>query len=359
MHYRPIDNRPLEFPPLFDFDADAWEWPKPPFAWRFRDLADPKAAQPCRIEGLSGRAIEGHMSGFAAAKRTLRFRTGAAGGDVELAFTRIRRLTLTVPLQAAVVPSGVPMERVPAAAQERDYTLQTRGSLGAMTGRTAGHVEKDEGLYLFEPVEEEASLLRVFVPRCSYTASSFGESAEEVASRRWIRDRRSLLEAIDRQRSAPVMLIGHSLLALGLLTQRQLDRELARSSAEKPLGERLLAAGIISRADLGTALAHKMGYPLVDLEHFPIDPDAVRKLPQQSALRYRALPLMVDGDRLIVAVDKPSREVRLRELRALSRLRPVPVLAARVQILLALDRMSKNVWQHHMPDRIGFFESTM
>jgi hypothetical protein len=68
---------------------------------------------------------------------------------------------------------------------------------------------------------------------------------------------------------------------------------------------------------------------------------------------------MVDGDRLIVAVDKPSRESRLREIRALSNLKPVPVLASKVQILLTLDRMSKNVWQQHMPDRMNFFESTM
>jgi hypothetical protein len=360
MHSRPIDHRPLEFPSLLDLEAGAWEWPAPPFAWRYRRSTwQSEVAQPCRIEGLTGRSIDGEMSDFNGAARTLRFRPDVDTPWVAIAFTRVRRLTLTAPLHASPAESGTPLDHMPAAAQERDYQLQVAGSTGPLIGRTAGHVENPEGMFLFEPVDDEAALLRVFVPRGAYIGSAFGASAEEVAASRWIADPQSLLAAIARQRSGPVMLIGHALLALGLLTQRQLDRELARAPGEVPLGERLIAAGIISRADLRTALAHKMGYPLVDLQRFPIDHEAVRKLPQHVAQGYRAMPLMIDNDRLIVAVDKPSREVRLRELHAVSRLRPVPVLAPRVQILLALERLSKNVWMQHVPERMGYFDSTL
>ena len=54
-----------------------------------------------------------------------------------------------------------------------------------------------------------------------------------------------------------------------------------------PLGELLVREGLITRDDLQTALARKMGYPQVDLEAFPIDVEALRKLPVAAALRLR------------------------------------------------------------------------
>ena len=51
----------------------------------------------------------------------------------------------------------------------------------------------------------------------------------------------------------------------------------------------LVAAGMIKRSDLRTALAHKMGYPLVDLTRFPVDPVAAAKLSHRLAVLYRAI----------------------------------------------------------------------
>ena len=128
-----------------------------------------------------------------------------------------------------------------------------------------------------------------------------------MAALRWIASPGALLEAIERQHRMPVPLLGDAMLALGLLTKDQLNWVLATQTGDKPLGELLVAAGIISRSDLQTALAHKMGYPLVDLKHFPIDPAAVAKLPHRVAKGYQVMPLLLDKDRLIIAVDKPSR----------------------------------------------------
>jgi len=276
-----------------------------------------------------------------------------------LPFSRIRRLTLTTPLQSVAPIGGAPVERVPAAAQERDYCLQSTGTAAPLIGRTAGHVEAAEGMYLFTPVEEEASLQRVFVPRCAYLGCEFGPSAEEVAARLWIASPAELLEAIERQQHKAVRPLGQSLLALGLVTQRQLDRALARQSDDMPLGESLVAAGSISRADLQTAIAHKMGYPLVDLTRFPIDAAAVSRLPKRFALSYRAMPLMIDKGRMIVAVDKPSRVVMLETIHAFAQLKVVPVLAPKMQILLALEGLSSNVWGHNASERLAFFDTAV
>jgi len=112
-----------------------------------------------------------------------------------------------------------------------------------MIGRTAGYVEAAAGLYLFTPIDEEAALQRVFVPRCAYSHCEFGPSAEEIAARLWIGSPAELLDAIERQERMPVLPIGQSLLALGLLTPAQLDRELAKPAGDRPLGEALVATG--------------------------------------------------------------------------------------------------------------------
>jgi hypothetical protein len=274
-------------------------------------------------------------------------------------FGRIRQLTLTAPLMPAPQLAGAPMERVPAAAQERDYRLQGKDGK-PIAGRTAGYVVSDAGLYLFTPLDEERSLQRVFVPRSAYTAAEFGPSAEEIAAERWIATREELLAAIERQQRVPVMRIGESLLNLGLVTRRQLDRALAGQRGDLPLGETLVAAGIISKSDLNTALAHKMGYPLVDLTRFPVDLEAARKLPLRQAAESMALPLMIHGVRLIVAVDRPSRIEKLHALHVFTGMKLVPVLASKGQIMLALsDLAQQDVWSHNVFARLIFAPTTI
>lgn len=354
-----MSNPGLSFPTLLDAATHQWEWPAPPFAWRHLPAPGNDVAQPCRIEIETGTAVDGEMVSFNPAARKLIFRTRADSPGVSVPFSRIRLLTLTMPLQPIKRTAEDPVERVPAAAQEREYSLQSSGTAAPLIGRTAGHVEATEGLYLFTPVEEEASLQRVFVPRAAYLQCEFGPSAEEVAARLWIASPAELIEAIELQQHKAVRPLGQSLLALGLLTQRQLDRALARRPDDMPLGESLVAAGVISSADLQTAIAHKMGYPLVDLTRFPVDAAAVSKLARRFAQSYRAMPLMIDEGRMIVAVDKPSRVVMLETIYAFSQLKVVPVLAPKMQILLALERLSSDVWSNNVTDRRAFLDSTV
>jgi hypothetical protein len=347
------------FPTLFVDAPERWQWPTPPFAWRHVPAPSNDVPQPCRLERKGGSVVEGDMLGFDPQARMLTFRTTLDGPKVELSFSQFCRLTLTTPLRPAARTIGAPIERIPAAAQERDYTLHSDDITPALTGRTAGYVETNDGIYLYTPVDDEAGLQRVFVPRTAYTRRELGPSAEEIATSRWIASPGDLLKALEHQQKKPILPLGYSLQELGLLTHDQLYRALGGQPANVPLGEMLVAAGVISKADLRTALAHKMGYPLVDLARFPIDPDATAKLPHRLAVMYRAMPLLLVDGRLIVAVDKPSRAVRLQELQALAGLSVVPVLAPRAQIILALERLSKDVWTHVMPQRNGFFESTV
>lgn len=352
----PAPTAPLEFPPLFDAGYSPWAWPAPPFSLRF-DMPPSARVEPCRIETRNS-VVEGEMLAIDADAGRIQFRTGAGGSALSLPFSQFNRLTLTAPLLPAPRMPGAPLERLPAAAQEREVRIALADG-GELLGRTAGHVENGWGLFLYPPVDVDRMLLRQFVPRGAWRELRFGPSAEELAMQHWVASREDLLAALERQAKAPVLPLGEALLHLGLVTEGQIDALLAQQSG-RPLGEQLVAAGMLSSADLQTAFGHKMGCPLVDLLRFPIEANAARRLPLRTAIAHRALPIMVDGSRLVVAVDRLSRVADLGHLQALAGMTVLPVMARKSQLRVALTALiEQDVWAAAVPQEVaGMLDTT-
>jgi hypothetical protein len=178
---------------------------------------------------------------------------------------------------------------------------------------------------------------------------------QEKAAERWIAMPAQLLAALDAQRTAPIKPLGDALVDLGFVSREMLERAVSEQgpARARPLGEALVAAGLLDSADLQTALAHKMGYPLVDLARFPLDRKAVDKMSHRAMIDNRAVPVMLHGDQLIVAIDNLSRIPRLQSLEALAGLKVVPVLASRERIKLALaalpQRLGSDCWADNVP----------
>ena len=337
-----------------------WAWPMPPGKPRHTAPPPNFATQPCQVETTAGSPLQGEMLGFDPVKRRVELRVNGEGPVVSLPFARIRRLTLSEPLARLPRAARSSRERLPPAAQERDYRLQQVGDVHAtpLTGRTAGSVETAEGMYLFTPLGEDGAVQRVFVPRAAYSRCEFGPSAEEMATRHWIASPAQLREAVAHPPQAVVPL-GQALIELGLITPQQLQHSLAALDGKTALGEALVKTGLLSRADLQTALARKMGFPLVDLERFPMDPGALVLLPLPLAVSHRMLPLLRHEDGIIAAVDRPARILKLRELAGYATLRILPVLALRAQILSALNRLSGEAWHGDASDQESFFDTSI
>ncbi len=138
----------------------------------------------------------------------------------------------------------------------------------------------------------------------------------------------ALHAAIEAQSRMPMVRIGEALIALGYITESQLAEALANQGKDRkvPLGELLVREGLITRANLQTALARKMGYPQVDVMAFPIDVEALKKLPVAAALRLEMLPLGMLNGKVIVATEDPSRRDRIDEAEFLTQSKVVPVL---------------------------------
>jgi hypothetical protein len=336
----------LEFPPLLDIEPEEEHWPAPPIGWD-HEAVSPYAVQRGRLHLSSGREIEGDLHRFEPLASRLLFRPAGSNVTAAVTFDQLRSCTLVEPLKPKPHAGTLPL-----AEHERDFRIELAdGTL--FTGPTVGRVESHRGVFLVPPVEVDLSLQRMFLPRTAYRKVEFGPTAvESAAAVSWITTPEDLLAAIERQPTAPVLPTGTALIHMGLATTRQIERAL-QAQAEKPdspLGQILVAAGIVTQYDLEAALAHKMGYPLVDVERFPIQLEATRRLSVRAALSLQALPLMLDGDRLIVAVDSPSREARLRTLQVTSNLTPVAVLARRHELSRRLAAMTaQDIWAGAVP----------
>ena len=333
-------------------------WPNPPYA-AYPQPQDQAAPEPCEILGLNNSRTTGHVILMVPAERLAQINVPPARSAMPLRYSQFRALKLLRPIAAApreaiAADDPLSLDQRPRSA----FRLSFHGG-GDMKGLTIGHYQDDNGLFLFPPVSaEDDAVLRVFVPREALASFEIGERIgelllrEQVATAEQIEDaareqdglrsRRvgdilvakqvvtpeQLMQAIEQQAKMPMVRIGEALLALELITQPQLDEALAQQREDRsvPLGQLLVRKGVISRQQLQSALARKMGYPLVDVENFPVEPDAVRKLPHAVAKRLEVLPLVLRDGRLIVAMEDPTRRDAIDEIEFISQLKVVPTL---------------------------------
>jgi type II secretory ATPase GspE/PulE/Tfp pilus assembly ATPase PilB-like protein len=109
------------------------------------------------------------------------------------------------------------------------------------------------------------------------------------------------------------------------------------------LGQILINSGMLSQADLQSALVRKMGYPLVDLKKFPFDFAAIRRIPQELAMRLKALPLLELPKALVVAMPDPLNFKGNQELEFCVGLKIIPVMANMEDLLVTIVRLHREI----------------
>ncbi|HEX5805709.1 MAG TPA: ATPase, T2SS/T4P/T4SS family [Macromonas sp.] len=333
-------------------------WPTPPYA-SYVDPGQPELA--CEVEGPNGQVRSCQLTGIFPVERLAYVKVPPAQVNMPLRFNMFRRITVKEPL--VPVSSGNTSNDLHAQLVEYRTRLQYRLTLtdgSVQEGETIGHVEVEQGLFLFLPLDSKDSVERIFIPREVYRSVSVGEaigqvlveqqavSSEQVElaalEQENLRNRKlgdylviqeivkpeQLLQALDQQSRMPMVRIGEALTALGLVTEEQLQGALEKQKSERsvPLGELLVKSGQLSRQDLRTALARKMGYPAVDVSQFPIDIEALRKVPLTVAKRLRIVPLMRNLGTLVVAAEDPSQRALVDELEFTLQCKVVAALAS-------------------------------
>ncbi|HEY4156817.1 MAG TPA: hypothetical protein VGM29_01925, partial [Polyangiaceae bacterium] len=120
--------------------------------------------------------------------------------------------------------------------------------------------------------------------------------------------------------------IGKILLRQRALTPEQLERALADQKSGR-LASRLAADGTISDVAALKALSEQHGIPGIDLGQLCLTLEDLDVLPREIAEKHLILPVLVQGDRLFVAMANPRERKVLDELEFVTGKKVYPYVA--------------------------------
>lgn len=106
--------------------------------------------------------------------------------------------------------------------------------------------------------------------------------------------------------------LGEYLVQRGLISEVQLDTALHQQQRTgERLGRLLLLLGFLRRLELARALADLWQLPFVTIDAGTVDSNVAQRVPLDTTLRHRAVPLREDAESVTVAVaDAPAAELR-------------------------------------------------
>jgi len=135
------------------------------------------------------------------------------------------------------------------------------------------------------------------------------------------------------------MPLGDLLVAGGLITRDQLALALRKQkgTAEK-LGSILVRMNFINEDQLAGFLSQQYGVPSITLASINVESIVLQLIPGGIARRYDLLPIKRDGDNLTVAMADPVNVHAIDHVTFLTGLRVLPVVAAQGAIREAIEK---------------------
>ena len=139
------------------------------------------------------------------------------------------------------------------------------------------------------------------------------------------------------QRSSAGHNIGELLLREGLITEAQLDLALVRQrDTEQPLVRILVESGFLEDTKRLNFFKRHFGAPVVLIEPEKLDALLYTYIPGPIARKHHLVPVKLDRDGLVVAMEDPSDLVLLDNLKEIAGLRIKPVVSSTADIIEAL-----------------------
>ena len=133
--------------------------------------------------------------------------------------------------------------------------------------------------------------------------------------------------------------LGEILLKESLITQDQLDKalEFQRSNGGK-LGSCLTKIGYITDDEITGVLSRQYGVPSINLKYYEVDPNVIKLIPQDTALRYQVVPLSRVGSTLTIAMTDPTNVFAMDDIKFMTGFNVEPVVASETAIAEAITK---------------------
>ena len=352
-------------------------WPAPPY-FEFARKKDGSGWADCALTFRDGTKVSGHVHSFLADAAELTFQPEGGSETVSIPFSTVLKLLLRqpLPLRRETLPVTATAADTEALRRSERYSFRIELANGErFLGMTVGYVSALCGLFLYVP-EANGHVVRCFLPAqamktCSIDApigqilvDQKAVSPEAVTSalklQAMLRSQKlgqylmennfvstdQLAEALELKRDRPDRRLGEALIELGYVSKPQLDMALASEALERtmPIGQILLRKmGIVDEPAINGAIANRLGIPTVDLNtKIKIALDILARIPAAVAHRRRVMPLCETEGALVVAMENPMDNAVLEELRAITRVKILPVSAS-------AEDIAKSLTSHYGP----------
>ncbi|HIJ38712.1 MAG TPA: type II/IV secretion system protein [Rhodospirillaceae bacterium] len=128
---------------------------------------------------------------------------------------------------------------------------------------------------------------------------------------------------------------------MGLISKDQLQVALyEKKRTNKLMGTLLVDLGFITEAALSAVLASSSGYEKFDLQGTVVEPELLKRIPKEVALRYRVLPVSMEGNSLRLAMADIYDVLALDQTRkyAPPGCEILPLVSSEAEILQAIDQ---------------------
>ena len=151
--------------------------------------------------------------------------------------------------------------------------------------------------------------------------------------------------------------LGEILLDEGYVTQEDLGVALtAQAERGQTLGRVLVELGMLSEAQLVSALAQQVGMDFIELSDFIVDRAAVALVPGTLCRRHTVLPIGFENGAIRLAMADPGNVVAVDDVRNVTGIQVHPVVATRDDLLQAIDRYCRS--DNEMEDLQSSFDET-
>ncbi len=137
--------------------------------------------------------------------------------------------------------------------------------------------------------------------------------------------------------------LGEMLVDAKVLSNEQVEEAVRiQQKSGKRLGTVLVENNFISEKQLIDVLCLQLGIDFIDLNKEEIDPYMASVIPKSIAVQYRVVPVKVEKDKLILAMEDPLNFRALETVKQITKLKVVPYIAYSNAITRAISVLYEN-----------------
>ncbi len=147
--------------------------------------------------------------------------------------------------------------------------------------------------------------------------------------------------------------LGELLIKQRLLTADKLEEalEYQRHNGGR-LGSCLVKLGYVSDDDVIAVLSRQYGVPSINLKYYEVEPEVLKLVPRETAVRYEVVPLSRVGSTLTIAMTDPTNVFAMDDIKFMTGYIVEPVVASESSINHAIHRYYGELVANEELDRV-------